>query len=66
MSKFYSSELALDKTPPADSTHPPKDVLSSFYQFVIKRYYLKHIGLLVLHDVFNALEQYHQDNIVSL
>ena len=65
MSKFYSTEFVLDIATPTDSTHSPKDIVTSFYQFVIKRYYLKHIALLVLHDLISALERHHQENVVS-
>ena len=65
MSKFYSHVLAQDKTPPTGPTHSSITLLTSFYQFIIKRYYLKPIGLLIIRDLIKALEQYVTDNIVS-
>ena len=64
MKMFYSSELGLDEAPPTDHTHSPTSLLSSFYQFVIKRYHVKHIALLTLHDLLTALDKYHQEDMV--
>ena len=65
MSFFYATELKLDEAPPTDSTHSIP-LLSLFYKFMISRYHIKHVALLVIHDVITSLNEHYPNNTVSI